>query len=192
MRAVKSSKDALSSLAASTFRFGVIMPGPQGSKSRNFPNLPIVEHFDIWPQKDPRQRVLWPGFVQYTQAYFNNLIEHAVPLLEDAVAALAHNAMALDIYRWLAHRLHRIKPNCPTLLFWNVVHEQFGGPARLDNFRREFLQALNEVLAVYPQAQGSVYIDTDQSTTRCKDGRGLWLCYAQPPVRKQQKQALLG
>ena len=136
--------------------------------------------------------MLWPSYVQYTQRYYENLIEHAVPLLEDAVAALAHNAMALDIYRWLTHRLHRINPKCPLLLFWNVVHEQFGGPARLDNFRREFLQALNEVLAVYPQAQGSVYIDANQTAGRCKDGRGLWLCHAQPPVRKQQAQTLLG
>jgi Plasmid encoded RepA protein len=125
-------------------------------------------------------------FVQYSQRYFENLIEHAVPLVEIAVAALAHNAMALDIYCWLAHRLHRIKPSHPVVLFWNVLHEQFGGPARLDNFRREFIQALNEVLAVYPQAHGSVYIDSDQITTRCEDGRGLWLCHAQPPVSKEQ------
>lgn len=181
-------KDALARLAASTFRIGTLIE----KGARTTPALPIVEDFDVWFQKDDRQRVLFPSFVQYTQRYYEDLIEHAVPLLEDAVAALSHNAMALDIYRWLTHRLHRIKPNCPMLLFWNVVHEQFGGPARLDNFRREFLQALNEVLAVYPQAQGSVYIDSDQASTRCKDGRGLWLCHAEPPVRRQQSQALLG
>jgi Plasmid encoded RepA protein len=181
-------KDALARLAASTFRIGKLIE--KGAKT--VPALPIVEDFDVWFQKDERQRVLFPSFVQYTQRYYDDLVEHAVPLLEDAVAALSHNAMALDIYRWLTHRLTRIKPNCPILLFWNVVHEQFGGPARLDNFRREFLQALNEVLAVYPQAQGSVYVDADRSSTRCKDGRGLWLCHAAPPVRRQQGQALLG
>jgi hypothetical protein len=180
-------KDALARFSASTFRIGILDQG----RARTI-NTSIVEAFDIWFPKDERQRVLWPSYVQYSQPYFDNLLEHAVPLLEEAVAALAHNAMALDIYRWLAHRLHRIKPNCPMLLFWNVIHEQFGGPARLDNFRREFIQALNEALAVYPQAQGGVYIDTDQTTTRCKDGRGLWLCHAQPPVKKQQGQILLG
>jgi hypothetical protein len=181
-------KDALARLAASAFRMGALID--KGARTK--PALPIVEDFDVFFPKDERQRVLWPGFVQYTQAYYENLIEHAVPLREEAVAALAHNAMALDIYRWLAHRLDRINPRCPVLLFWNVVHEQFGGPARLDNFRREFIKALNEVLHVYPEAQSSVYIDTDQTTTRCKDGRGLWLCHAAPPVKKQPPQALLG
>jgi hypothetical protein len=185
-RNIRLVKDALARFSASTFRFGIVDNG----HARTI-NTSIVESFDIWFPKDERQRVLWPSFVQYSQRYYENLLEHAVPLSEEAIAALAHNAMALDIYRWLAHRLHRIKPNCPMLLFWNVIHEQFGGPTRLDNFRREFIQALNEALAVYPQAQGSVYIDTDQTTTRCKDGRGLWLCHAQPPVKKELAQILL-
>ncbi len=185
-RNMKLVKDALARFSASTFRIGVLDKGHAVTI-----NTSIVEAFDIWFPKDENQRVLWPSYVQYSEPYYRNLIEHAVPLLEEAVSALAHNAMALDIYRWLAHRLHRIKPNHPALLFWNVLHEQFGGPARLDNFRREFTQALNEVLAVYPQAQGSVYIDSDQGAARCKDGRGLWLCHAEPPVKKAQTQVLL-
>lgn len=39
----------------------------------------------------------------------------AVPLNETAVMRLAHNAMALDIYTWLAQRLHRV-PEGPGLL----------------------------------------------------------------------------
>lgn len=185
-RNIRLIKDALARFSASTFRIGIVDNGHATTINTN-----IVEAFDIWFPKDDRQRVLWPSYVEYSQRYFENLLEHAVPLLEEAVAALAHNAMALDIYRWLAHRLHRIKPNCPVLLFWNVLHEQFGGPARLDNFRREFIQALNEALAVYPQAQGNIYIDTDAAATRCKDGRGIWLCHAQPPVKKEQVQVLL-
>ena len=42
--------------------------------------------------------------------YFNSLQEHAVPLNEADLAALAHSALALDLYSWLAQRLHRINP----------------------------------------------------------------------------------
>jgi len=184
-RNMRTVKDALARFSASTFRFGIIDAG----KARTI-NTSIVESFDIWFPKDERQRVLWPSYVQYSLPYYENLLEHAVPLSEEAISALAHSAMALDIYRWLAQRLHRIRPDHPTLLFWNLLHEQFGwNIARLDNFRRIFLQALNEVLRVYPAAQGKVYVD--QPNGRCNDGRGLWLCHAQPPVRKVQQKVLL-
>ena len=58
---------------------------------------------------DPQQRVLWPCTVQFSQRYFESLMKHAVPLNETAVARLSHNAMALDIYTWLAQRLHRVE-----------------------------------------------------------------------------------
>ncbi|MBS1982909.1 MAG: hypothetical protein JST16_01950 [Bdellovibrionales bacterium] len=182
-RNMRTVKDALSRLAASTFRIGIVEQG----MARTI-NTTMVEAFDIWFPKDERQRVLWPSFVQYSQPYYQNLIEHAVPLLEEAVAGLAHSAMALDIYRWLAQRLHRIRPESPVLLFWNLLHEQFGwNIARLDNFRRIFLQAVNEVVAVYPEACGRVRVDTEQGTGWYKqNGRGLWLMHAQPPVRKAQ------
>jgi len=35
---------------------------------------------------------------------------HAVPLDERALAGLAHSSLALDIYAWLAQRLHRVPP----------------------------------------------------------------------------------
>src|SRR4051812_43702144 len=37
--------------------------------------------------------------------YFDSLTKHAVPLDSRAVAALAHSALDLDVYTWLAQRL---------------------------------------------------------------------------------------
>ena len=45
-------------------------------------------------------------------------MEHAVPLNEAAVARLSHSAMGLDIYVWLAQRLHRIAPGSPAFVPW--------------------------------------------------------------------------
>lgn len=176
-RTIRSVKDALARFAAADYKIG----SGEGHRGRTTKGQ-IVEDFDIWFLKDHRQRILFPEYVQYAPSYFQSLLEHAVPLSEDAVAALSHNAMALDIYRWLAQRLHRLR--CPTLLLWNVLHEQFGGPTRLADFRREFKRAMAEVLAVYPQAQGKVYLD--QQNARCKDGGGLWLEQSQPPIQKTQ------
>jgi Plasmid encoded RepA protein len=76
----------------------------------------VITSFDLWFPKDEHQRVLWPSTIQLSAEYFDSLQAHAVPLREESVAALAHSAVALDIYAWLAQRLHRIKPEKPAFI----------------------------------------------------------------------------
>ena len=65
----------------------------------------MVAGFELWFPKDSRQRVLWPSIVHLSQEYFDSLKRHAVPLNESDLTALAHTALGLDIYAWLAQRL---------------------------------------------------------------------------------------
>ena len=81
---------------------------------------------ELWSGKDEHRRMPWPTTMQLSNDYFANLKKHAVPLDERALAALAHSAMALDIYTWLAQRLHRIPPNRPQFVSWNALKVQFG------------------------------------------------------------------
>src|SRR5262249_39010519 len=54
----------------------------------------------------------------------------------------------------LAQRLHRVKPEKPQTITWISLHEQFGqGFARVRDFRRQFLQTLQQVKAAYPNAR---------------------------------------
>jgi hypothetical protein len=58
--------------------------------------------------------------------------------------------MALDIYAWLANRLHRVPENAPVRISWAALHGQFGqGYARIDHFCDAFRVALREVLTLY-------------------------------------------
>ena len=94
----------------------------------------VITAFDLWLQKDARQRVLWPATIQLSLDYFASLQEHAVPLHEADLAALAHSAMALDLYAWLAQRLHRIDPHRPAFIQWPALMQQFGpGYGRMSN-----------------------------------------------------------
>jgi len=81
----------------------------------------IVSGFDIWFPRDRQARVSWPSTIRLSLDYFTNLQKHAVPLDERALAALAHSAMALDIYAWLAQRLHRVPPGKPQLVTWAAL-----------------------------------------------------------------------
>jgi hypothetical protein len=106
--------------------------------------------------------------------YYESLTRYAVPLDERAVAALAFSAVALDIYCWLAQRLHRIPAGQQQLVPWTALHEQFGhGYAKIRQFRFFFLKMLKQVKAAYPEAVMDV------------DGKGVHLRQSPPPIRKR-------
>ncbi|WP_084637640.1 replication protein RepA [Paludibacterium yongneupense] len=127
-----------------------------GISGRTF-NGQAVEQFDAWlANRNTRQRALWPGLMILTEHFYNSLLEGAVPLDIRALHALKGSALALDVYTWLAHRLHRIEGRGP-ILHWASLREQFAqeytGSEADKNFKDAFLPQLKKVLAVYPQAK---------------------------------------
>lgn len=127
-----------------------------GYKGRTF-NGQAVEQFDAWlANKDTGQRALWPGLMVLSEHFYSSLIDSAVPLDKRALHALKGSALALDVYAWLAHRLHRIEGRGVTL-HWKSLREQFAqeytGKDADKNFKDAFVPQLRKVLAVYPQAK---------------------------------------
>mgnify|MGYP000343674779 CR=1 FL=1 len=127
-----------------------------GYKGRTF-NGQAVEQFDAWlANKDTGQRALWPGLMVLSDHFYSSLIDSAVPLDKRALHALKGSALALDVYAWLAHRLHRIEGRGVTL-HWKSLREQFAqeytGKDADKNFKDAFVPQLRKVLAVYPQAK---------------------------------------
>jgi hypothetical protein len=117
-------------------------------------NFQIVKTFDAYFPKDENKRVLWNSTIQLTDDYFNSLATHAIPLDERALAALSHNAMALDIYAWLAQRLHRITPNSPQFISWQNLKDQFGsGYGEMKKFKQVFRKTLQIVRLQYQSAR---------------------------------------
>jgi hypothetical protein len=92
-----------------------------------------------------------------------------VPLAEAALRQINNNSMALDIYAWLAYRLHSLEK--PTPITWTSLKQQFGnGFTDIRNFRPKFIANLRLALAVYEGAK----VDLDE--------RGCTLYPAKPPV----------
>jgi Plasmid encoded RepA protein len=169
-REIRMFKDQLSRLSVAVVRLAVT----RGDRAFQV-NSQVVTAFELWPELDERQRVLWPSTIRLSQDYFTSLQEHAVPLNEADLAALAHSAMALDLYAWLAQRLHRVTPLKPVFITWAALKQQFGPDyGRMDNFKRIFRVALRQVRARYQRA----IIELDD--------RGITLHHSLPPVTKQQ------
>lgn len=166
-RNMRTIKDQLTRLSAATIRLGIVRDGRSLTV-----NSQIVTAFDLWFPKNAQQRVLWPSVVRLSLDYFESLQKHAVPLDERAIAALSHSAMGLDIYTWLAQRLHRVPPNKPQFVPWAAIKAQFGWHYdRMDNFKKVFRPTLASVLTQYRGAQIEV------------DNRGLTLRNSPPPIK---------
>lgn len=112
-----------------------------------------IKRFRAWHAELDGQRALWPGTVTLSSDFFDSLLDAAVPLDMNAVARLTHSALALDVYAWLAHRLHRVRAPTGEPISWLALQAQFGEYQNVKYFRREALEALAAVLVAYPAAR---------------------------------------
>jgi hypothetical protein len=166
-------KEQLRRLATAIIRLAIVSDMPDGKELRQT-NTPLVTGFNLWFPKDERQRVLWNSTVRLSQEYFDDLKKHAVPLREADLAALAYSALALDIYAWLAQRLHRIDPRKPAFIPWTALKAQFGPDyGQMFNFKREFRHTLAKVLNRYQTARIEL------------DNKGMTARNSPPPVAKR-------
>ena len=101
---------------------------------------------------DERQRALWQDRVRLDEGFWRSLREHPVPVREEAVRAIGTRSLALDVYIWLAYRLHVLTRTTPVT--WTALHAQFGaGFKAIRQLKPTFRDALGLALAVYPEAR---------------------------------------
>ncbi|MGA9128073.1 MAG: replication protein RepA [Terracidiphilus sp.] len=190
-RNIKAVKNQLSRLAAASIRLGIVRDDQAITVNSN-----IVSAFDLWFPKDERQRVIWPSTISLSLDYFQSLMNHAVPVDEAHIAALSHSSLALDIYSWLAQRLHRIPVEKPLRISWIALHAQFGlgyNPEHIRKFRQKFRVALKEVMTVYSAARveddeakpARRQVQHGKTVWREEAAKGLKLFHSAPPVRKR-------
>lgn len=140
-------KRQMLALAAARLTFGFNYDG----KASTLDFKPI-EQFDAWLPRDDKQLNLWRAELRLDPRYLESLLSHAVPLPMEAIAALTHSAMALDILVWLSRRLHTLGK--PVKVPFVSLREQFGQEYNdQKNFQKRFLIALRQVAVVYSDAK---------------------------------------
>lgn len=133
-------------------------------------------HFST--DRNSSQGTLWEDRVLLSEAFFRELKAHPVPIWEPALRHIQNNSTSIDIYIWLAYRLHSLSKS--TTITWLAVFEQFGaGYARLRDFRKRFIEALQLALAVYPDARVEV------------EEHGLLLHPSPPPIPERKAAQLM-
>jgi hypothetical protein len=129
----------------------------------------IVDKALFLEEPDSPQGSLFLETAKLSEPFFEQLKKHPVPIEEAAVRAVNNNSMALDLYAWLAYRLHSL--DAPRPITWKALMAQFGQSFRRDyHFRDTFLENLRLALAVYPAARVVI------------EDKGIVLHPSQPPV----------
>jgi hypothetical protein len=135
-------------------------------------NERLVEAFSYVADPDPRAK---PGArlierLLLSQAFYDELRRHPVLVDKAAMRDLTTSPLAIDIYLWLAFRLHSLPHETP--VGWNKLWRQFGSRVgALKNFKTGFEGPLHLALSAYPHAQ-----------VRVSD-RGLLLIPSPPPIQ---------
>jgi hypothetical protein len=120
---------------------------------------------------DEGQGSLFVEIARLSETFFAQLKQHAVPLDEAAIRHIRNSSMALDVYCWLAYRLHSLTSDKP--ISWAALAGQFGAGIRLrKHFKPAFTESLALAQAVYREARVEI-----------TDG-GILLKPSPPPVKK--------
>jgi len=138
-------------ISACRLTFLTEMPGAELRQNGAF----VQDAITLTGDPDERQRALWQDRVRLDDGFWRSLKEHPVPVREEAVRAIGAKSLALDVYIWLAYRLHVLAKATPVT--WTALHAQFGaGFKAVRQLKPTFREALALALAVYPEAQVNV------------------------------------
>ena len=116
----------------------------------------VAELTDFWwNPKHPDQTGLWESKVRLSEAFFNEIISHPVPLDLNTLTALKRSPLGLDLYLWLTYRIFAL--TTPQQLTWRQLYRQFGSDPDKDGdnhavqkFRFKVLRELKKIKLAWP------------------------------------------
>ena len=109
-----------------------------------------------WNERKPDEPVLWESKIRLGEDFFNEIINHPVPIDMNTLTVLKRSPLGLDLYLWLVYRTFPLR--APLRLSWPTLYRQFGvDPSRAsdrvtaDNFRKDCLRELKKVKTAWPE-----------------------------------------
>ncbi|WP_262031325.1 replication protein RepA [Microvirga sp. Mcv34] len=144
-------KEQLNRLAACTMQIGLW----DGASRSSTLNVPPFRQLDIWLTGNSDQGLLWSNTVQFHADFYDNLIQHALPVDIRAARAFSGSARKLDMLFWLGYRLRTV--HRPLKLTWDNLHQQFGSDnASIRSFKQAFKGDLAHIKEVFPRLRVSL------------------------------------
>ncbi|ACB28226.1 replication protein RepA [Methylobacterium radiotolerans] len=144
--------------AMTTMFSAIISCRYEGRESWALQNVLLADRVEWWEPQNRDEAGEWQSRLLLSRPFFQECVDHPVPINMIAMKALRHSPLALDIYVWLTHRMSYLSKR--TTIPWISLSAQFGADyARNDqglrDFRRAFLRELKHVLTIYNTAKVS-------------------------------------
>ena len=108
-----------------------------------------------WNERKPDQPSLWESKIYLGEQFFNEIINHPVPIDMNTLTALKRCSLGIDLYLWLSYRTFTLR--APLRLSWRQLYQQFGtDPTKASDkrivkiFRRQALRELKKIKLAWP------------------------------------------
>ena len=116
----------------------------------------IADRTDLWwDTKRPDQTALWDSTIRLGENFFEEILQHPVPINMNVLNALKRSSLGLDLYLWLLYRTWALK--APLKLSWRQLYRQFGAEPDqaadkriVDAFRTDCLRELTKIRLAWP------------------------------------------
>lgn len=100
----------------------------------------------FWVPSDGSQVAGFESTIRLSELFYNEIVDHPVPINMQTLRELSSSAMAMDVYIWLTYRLYSVRS--PTKIYWEHLMAQFGSEVKdMSKFRQSFKMALSQVFA---------------------------------------------
>ena len=108
-----------------------------------------------WNERKPDEPVLWESKIELGEKFFQEIINHPVPIDMNTLKAMKRSSLGLDLYLWVTYRTFALTR--PLRFSWPHLYRQFGvDPSRADDhnavqyFRRKVLRELKKIKLAWP------------------------------------------
>ena len=114
-----------------------------------------------WNESKPNQPSLWNSKIYLGEQFFNEIINHPVPIDMNTLTALKRCSLGLDLYLWLIYRTFSL--HSPLQITWRQLYRQFGPNLNntathnaVQNFRSRTLRELKKIKIAWPELNYSM------------------------------------
>ena len=116
-----------------------------------FVHSPIAARGEYWwNHQRPHQPSLWDSKIELSEDFYNEIINHPMPLDMNTLTALKRCSLGLDLYLWLVYRTFSLRAQ--QRITWRQIYRQFGlHPSKssdkrtVQNFRSQALRELKKI-----------------------------------------------